>query len=453
MPEQAGPWESYSQPAEQGPWANYAASTHPQTLQLPPSDFARDSQGRILKTGLLPATAQAGEDIQTGLKNAAIGMAGLPAALWQGARHPLGAAGVIAGGLMQTGKEALQVPGAVKDILSSPGGTERLIGTAGQVAGESAPSVLATSALELPQAKAAGSALMDTVKETGPVSRFIKNYQAAREPVDPNVPYAGETEPPVTTRVERRVDPRRISSADPRQAEQNIIKGTQPTVFKDTEGAQETINRDVAQVVGPKEEIGRGGRAAGERIEQLIGEGMGATEPAPNLPIKSGVRVPEGHTAINSSAATSWKYNPDSQSLDIQRPNGTIYRTGEVTPEEWQHLQETESQGGRIGVELHKLHQNHAVIEKAGRPVIPTGPRTFSPNASGESGASLEAMGRQASEKAAGTKRVVIDTRSGQERPLIGPDAADYTPRPHEKVIFRGGSRDGEIIDQGEKAK
>ena len=74
-------------------------------------------------------------------------------------------------------------------------------------------------------------------------------------------------------------------------------------------------------------------------------------------------------------------------------------------------------------------------------------------NGSSESAASKEALSRAASEKAAGTKRVVVDTRSGQERPLIGPDAVDYNPRPYESVEFRGGKRDGEIIDRGSSAR
>ena len=74
-------------------------------------------------------------------------------------------------------------------------------------------------------------------------------------------------------------------------------------------------------------------------------------------------------------------------------------------------------------------------------------------NGSSESAASKEALSRAASEKAAGTKRVVVNTLSGQERPLIGPDAVDYNPGPYESVEFRGGKRDGEIIDQGSSAR
>lgn len=75
------------------------------------------------------------------------------------------------------------------------------------------------------------------------------------------------------------------------------------------------------------------------------------------------------------------------------------------------------------------------------------------PNGSGESAASVEAINRLSSEKAAGTRRVVVDTRSGVERPLLGTDAVDYQPKQYESVEFRGGSRDGEVIDQGKNAR
>jgi hypothetical protein len=88
---------------------------------------------------------------------------------------------------------------------------------------------------------------------------------------------------------------------------------------------------------------------------------------------------------------------------------------------------------------------------------VGSGPKTTSPktavNASGESSASQEAINRAGSERAAGVKRVVVDTRSGIERPLIGVDAVDYQPRAYESVEFRGGNRDGEVIDHGHSAR
>lgn len=69
----------------------------------------------------------------------------------------------------------------------------------------------------------------------------------------------------------------------------------------------------------------------------------------------------------------------------------------------------------------------------------------ITPNGSGESAASAEAVNRVASEKANGIRRVAIDTRSGIEKPLIGVDAVDYQPQPHEIVIQRSPQGDVEL--------
>lgn len=90
-----------------------------------------------------------------------------------------------------------------------------------------------------------------------------------------------------------------------------------------------------------------------------------------------------------------------------------------------------------------------------GQPVLPpetSEGRTFSPNASGESSASLEAINRQASERVNGVKRFRIDTRSGKETPLIGVDAVDAKAGPYDRIVQRGPQ--GETtLDQGLKAR
>jgi hypothetical protein len=87
-----------------------------------------------------------------------------------------------------------------------------------------------------------------------------------------------------------------------------------------------------------------------------------------------------------------------------------------------------------------------------GQPTLPPEGRTFSPNASGESSASLEAINRSASEATQGIKRFRIDTRSGKETPLIGVDAVDMRAGPYERIVQRGPQ--GETtLDQGPKAR
>lgn len=73
-------------------------------------------------------------------------------------------------------------------------------------------------------------------------------------------------------------------------------------------------------------------------------------------------------------------------------------------------------------------------------------------NASAESAASLEAQRRAEAEQSAGVKRFVTDTRTGRERPLIGPDAVDYKVRPTEISFKRDTAGRVEVVDRGEKA-
>lgn len=74
-------------------------------------------------------------------------------------------------------------------------------------------------------------------------------------------------------------------------------------------------------------------------------------------------------------------------------------------------------------------------------------------NASGESAASQEAINRAASEKSQGIQRVSIDTRSGKEMPLFGPDAVDAKPStPYHTIVQRGPQGDT-ILAEGDKAR
>ncbi|HET7150886.1 MAG TPA: hypothetical protein VFI60_05710 [Candidatus Acidoferrum sp.] len=84
----------------------------------------------------------------------------------------------------------------------------------------------------------------------------------------------------------------------------------------------------------------------------------------------------------------------------------------------------------------------------------PNEPVNLTPNGSGESGASLEAINRTASEKAAGQRYVSVDTRSGKETPIIGTDALDRAsnPQPFERT-FKVGPNGREQVAEGTQAK
>lgn len=67
------------------------------------------------------------------------------------------------------------------------------------------------------------------------------------------------------------------------------------------------------------------------------------------------------------------------------------------------------------------------------------------PNGSGESVASLEAVHRAAAEKKNGVQRLRIDTRSGNATPVIGPDAVDATAGPFDVIVQRTPQGDVEL--------
>jgi hypothetical protein len=79
-------------------------------------------------------------------------------------------------------------------------------------------------------------------------------------------------------------------------------------------------------------------------------------------------------------------------------------------------------------------------------------PGGITPNGSGESAASMEAINRTASEKAQGIKRVRIDTRSGNEMPLFGTDAVDAKAGPYDVIVQRTPQGDVEL-DRGMRAR
>lgn len=83
----------------------------------------------------------------------------------------------------------------------------------------------------------------------------------------------------------------------------------------------------------------------------------------------------------------------------------------------------------------------------------------FRNNASGESPASLEAIGRLREEAALGRERLLVD-RDGTVRPLIGVDAVDQAARPGQVILQRGVGKDewtvmssGEGVTQGGQAR
>lgn len=79
--------------------------------------------------------------------------------------------------------------------------------------------------------------------------------------------------------------------------------------------------------------------------------------------------------------------------------------------------------------------------------------KPLTPNASGESGASMEAINRAKQEKLEGVRRVRVNTLSNKEIPLIGPDAVDAKAGPHDRIVLRKSDGSETVLDEGAQAR
>lgn len=79
--------------------------------------------------------------------------------------------------------------------------------------------------------------------------------------------------------------------------------------------------------------------------------------------------------------------------------------------------------------------------------------KILSPNSSGESSASQEAINRSESEKRQGIKRYRVDSRSQRKVPIFGVDAVDARPNEYEHIIQVDKEGNETILDSGRKAR
>jgi len=221
--DEKGPWtDNDAAPAaeEKGPWTDsYAA---PAATAAPPKPLVQvhptDSEGTPIRSNYTEAMREGGHNLMTGEKNAALGLFGLPAALYAGIKNPLGATGVALGGAVHTAEQIPQAYQAVKDIWNSPGGVNHLLGLTGKTAGESGPSLLTIPLLEGLRATRLGQAVTGGLEDMPVVRGIIKAWRGPEPPIikpggapdvtaSTNVPYAGEDFGPVGAPVERALVP------------------------------------------------------------------------------------------------------------------------------------------------------------------------------------------------------------------------------------------------------
>jgi hypothetical protein len=77
----------------------------------------------------------------------------------------------------------------------------------------------------------------------------------------------------------------------------------------------------------------------------------------------------------------------------------------------------------------------------------------LSPNASGESAASLENINRVASQKAKGVKTYRLNSLSGQATPILAQDAVDWRPGPAEHKVEVDGEGNISVLESGSRAR
>jgi hypothetical protein len=95
--------------------------------------------------------------------------------------------------------------------------------------------------------------------------------------------------------------------------------------------------------------------------------------------------ITEGHTAVDSSAMESYKYDPEAQEFHAKYAGGgnTVHVFGNVSPEEATAFEQAESKGKALA-QIKKLHSPPVakIINGKRIDVIPTGARSASPEES-----------------------------------------------------------------------
>ena len=268
-----------------------------------------DDQGRIVLDSTSAAFKQGGMDVLHGAEGALIGAASAPAAIYSAIRHPLTAGKAAAGGAIAGANAAGQVPGAIKDILASPGGSNRLLNIAGQTAGEAGPNVAALAATEAAgpavAESRAGRALIAGGKELPFVKPFVKAYEALgpeskalpveRDATALNKPFAGEDLGPDTL-VGKTKDALAEGRANklPTKVSSNFTPGAQNKILVHPG----TAANEAAEAAGPARSARGGVIVAPEPTKTLIGGPKTAFSLPLGKPLDSAVQAGNADAAL-----------------------------------------------------------------------------------------------------------------------------------------------------------
>lgn len=101
-----------------------------------------------------------------------------------------------------------------------------------------------------------------------------------------------------------------------------------------------------------------------QQVEALVTEDIAslptAIEPTHYLPSPEPLEI----LPVNSSMARTIGYDPDTELLQIEFSNGSVYQYEDVEPETWESLQEADSTGKFFNSEIKGKYQSYRVIDE-----------------------------------------------------------------------------------------
>ncbi len=283
----------------------------------------------------------------SGVQSIARGTRDAVSGIYTTIRHPID----TAKGLMALPGQVSQVPAAIHDINQSvdPVGTYAKV--AQETAGQGAPQALLAAGMA--SAPVAARVVAPYVK---PLARTA--LRTASDIVDPDV--TGIASPRLAHaqrlagRIADKLEPKPVypgaslPEAPPLVVTQarGLAEGARPVTSQGGALANIPVRAPIAEP--PSTVVPRAIQPA--EVQEKLGEALG------NKPvtIKPGVKirdqfktesVPEGHTAVESTAVKSFKYDPAARELHVVAKDGTTHVYGEVTPDQAEAFANADSKG------------------------------------------------------------------------------------------------------------
>lgn len=104
------------------------------------------------------------------------------------------------------------------------------------------------------------------------------------------------------------------------------------------------------------------------KVGELLNESLGGRPLQPNVPLRqqmqarppADIAIPQGHTAVESSAIKSYSYDPAKREFQSVTPSGATYIHGDVSPEQVQAFEAASSKGKAFN----ELKQNSVYVGK-----------------------------------------------------------------------------------------